>query len=129
MKSPTCLKNIKATLADVLLINKPNSFQKTIVCETGVSDHHMLIPTVLKSTLVKLPPKIERYRNYKKFSEETFLSQIRPNTTTRRNLLVTRCILQIYWNISNLLLKYAPIEIKMVSGNQAPFMMKRKLKK
>ena len=96
MKSPTCLKNIKATLADVLLINKPNSFQKTIVCETGVSDHHMLIPTVLKSTLVKLPPKIERYRNYKNFSEETFLSQIRPNTTTRRNLLVTRCILQIY---------------------------------
>ena len=55
MKSPTCLKSIKATLADVLLINNPNCFHKTVVCETGVSDHLMIVRTLLRSTLVKRP--------------------------------------------------------------------------
>lgn len=55
MKSPTCLKSIKATLADVILINNPNCFHKTVVCETGVSDHHMIVRTVLRLTLVKRP--------------------------------------------------------------------------
>ena len=46
---------------------------------------------------------------------------------------------EIYWSqdayfkfiqiFSNLLLTYAPIEIKVVSGNQVSFMMKSKLKK
>ena len=46
----TCYKNLKGTLLDVLLRNRPNSFQKTIVCETGLNDYHMLIVTTLKSS-------------------------------------------------------------------------------
>ena len=38
VKVPTCHKNLKGTVLDVLLTNRPNSFQKTIVCETGLSD-------------------------------------------------------------------------------------------
>ena len=43
-KSPTCFKDIKlkGTLIGVLLANKSDYFQKTIVCGTGVSDHYML---------------------------------------------------------------------------------------
>ena len=37
VKVPTCYKNLRDTLLDVLLTNKPNSFQKTMVCETGQS--------------------------------------------------------------------------------------------
>ena len=44
-KIPTCYKNLKGTLLDVLLTNRSNSFQKTIVCETGLSDCHMLTAT------------------------------------------------------------------------------------
>ena len=44
--------------------------------ETGFSDHHHLIYTILKTTFVKLPPKIVKYRDYKKFCEEEFLTDL-----------------------------------------------------
>ena len=40
VKSATCFKSSKGTLLDVLLTNKPKSFRKTFVCETGLSDCH-----------------------------------------------------------------------------------------
>ena len=72
VKVPTCYKNLNGTLLDVLLTNKPNNFQQTIVCETGLSDYHMLIATTLRSTFIKLPPKTAKYRSYKNFSETVF---------------------------------------------------------
>ena len=51
VKVPTCYKNLKDTLLDVLLTNKQHSFQKTIVCETGLSDCHGLIATTLDQLL------------------------------------------------------------------------------
>ena len=36
----TCFKSINGTLLDVILTNRPKCFQKTIVCETGLSDCH-----------------------------------------------------------------------------------------
>ena len=57
VKVPKCYKNLKGTLLDILLANRSNSFQKTIVCETGFSDCHMLIATTLRSTFIKLLPK------------------------------------------------------------------------
>ena len=46
VKVLTCYENLKGTLLDVLLTNRPNSFQKTILCETGLSNCHMLITTI-----------------------------------------------------------------------------------
>ena len=46
VKVPTCT-NLKSTLLDVLLTNRPNSFQKATVCEIGLSDSAMLIATTL----------------------------------------------------------------------------------
>ena len=48
VKSTTCLKSSKDTLLDVLLTNKPKSFQKTFVCETGLSDCHKLVATICR---------------------------------------------------------------------------------
>ena len=46
---PTCHKSLKDIIIDLILRNKPRSFQKTSVCETGVArDCHKLIFTVLK---------------------------------------------------------------------------------
>ena len=47
VKAPTCYKNLKGTFLDVPIANESNSFQKTIVCKTGLSDCHMLIATTL----------------------------------------------------------------------------------
>ena len=38
VNTPACFKTTRGTLLDVLLRNKPNSLQKTCVCETGLSD-------------------------------------------------------------------------------------------
>ena len=68
----TCFKSSKGTLLDVLLTNKPKSFQKTFVCETGLSDCHKLVATIFRSTFIKLPPKVVKYRSYKNFDENKF---------------------------------------------------------
>ena len=72
VKSATCFKSSKGTLLDVLLTNKPESFQKTFVCETGLSDCHKLVATIFRSTCIRLPPKVVKYRSYKNFDESKF---------------------------------------------------------
>ena len=82
VKSATCFKSSKGTLLDVLLTNKPKSFQKTFVCKTGRSDCHKLVSTIFRSTFIKLPPKVAKYRSYKNFDENKFcrdLDQIQIN--------------------------------------------------
>ena len=76
VKIPTYYKNLKGTLLDVLLTNRSNSFQKTIVCETGLSDCHMLIATTLRSNFIFFFPKTVKYRRYKNFNETVFLHEL-----------------------------------------------------
>ena len=72
VKLATCFKSSRGTLLDVLLTNKPKSFQKTFVCETGLSDCHKLVATIFRSTFIKLAPKVVKYRSYKNFDEKQF---------------------------------------------------------
>ena len=46
VKDRTCFKNKNGTLLDVILTNRPNSFHKTIIIETGLSDCHKLVTTI-----------------------------------------------------------------------------------
>ena len=49
---------IKMTfLLDVLLTKKPNCFQKTIICETGLTNCHKLVIATFRSPFIKLSPK------------------------------------------------------------------------
>ena len=45
--------------------------------ETGLSDYHSLVITVMKSYLPRLKPKVIKYRSYKKFDTENFLSDLK----------------------------------------------------
>ena len=65
VKVPSCYKSLKGTLLPVLLTKKPNSFQKTIACETGL--------VILRSTFIKIPLKTVNSRSYKNFNETAFL--------------------------------------------------------
>ena len=49
IKSEACYAKNHKSLTDLFLTNKPFSFQKTHVTETGLSDYHKLISTFLKS--------------------------------------------------------------------------------
>ena len=72
-KEPTCFKNPNnPSCIDLFLTNTIRSFQETQVFETGLSDFHKLVVTVLKSTFPKSRPKIITYRSYKNFSKDLF---------------------------------------------------------
>ena len=50
IKQPTCYKNPNnPSSIDVMLTNSANCFQNTSTIETGLSDHHKMIITVLKT--------------------------------------------------------------------------------
>ena len=59
IKEPTCFKNAKnPSSIDVILTNRKGSFQNSMVIETGLSDHHKMTITVLKTYYKKKEPII-----------------------------------------------------------------------
>ena len=73
-KEPTCFKNPNnPSCIDLFLTNTIRSFQETQVFETGLSDFHKLVVTVLKSTFPKSPPKIITYENFQTIYFEMIL--------------------------------------------------------
>ena len=51
----TCYKNENGRCIDLILTNKKYSFLESQSFETGYSDHHHLICTILKSTYTEIP--------------------------------------------------------------------------
>ena len=62
VKDKTCFKNKNGTLLDVILTNRPNCFQNTVISATGLSDCNKLVTTIFRSTFTKLSPKTIRCR-------------------------------------------------------------------
>ena len=70
IKNNTCFKG-EGSCIDLILTNKNStSF------ETGLSDHHHLIYSMMKTTFHKEEPKTLIYRDYKTFSLEKFGSEL-----------------------------------------------------
>ena len=57
---------------DLFLTNRKYSFKCSDSYETGVSDHHHMIYTMLKSCFNNTEPKLLNYRDFKHFSLEDF---------------------------------------------------------
>ena len=73
INKPACYKNPgKPSCIDLILTNCPSSFQNSSVIETGLSDFHMMIVTVMKTSYRKIEPRVINYRDYKSFSKEGF---------------------------------------------------------
>ena len=67
MKNKTCFKSANGKCIDLIISNRKHSLQCTGTVETGLSDHHHLIYTMVKTQYTKLPPKKIVYHNYKGF--------------------------------------------------------------
>ena len=77
IKHPTCYKNVlNPTSIDMFLTNRHNCFQNSCTIETGISDHHRMIITVLKTYFKKLKPSIIKYRSYANFDEDSFKTDL-----------------------------------------------------
>ena len=113
----------KSTI-DLILTNNPRSFQITNVTETGVGDCHKLIKTFMKSYISRLRPKNVHYRSYKNFDEEKFLSDVKEADFSFKASNPDENYLVLTNVFSNIVNKHAPLQKKILRGNDAPFMNK-----
>ena len=70
-KSNTCYKS-DGSCIDLILTNRKYYFKNTSSFETGISEHHRLIYSMLKTTFEKEESKKFTYRNYKQFQWKNF---------------------------------------------------------
>ena len=71
---------------DLVLTNRNRSVQKTTTVETGLSDFHKMVVTVLKTTFPKQGSIVINYRNYKKYDENVFKSDLRQELQKNRSI-------------------------------------------
>ena len=77
IKEPTCYKNPnKISCIDLILTNKPRSFQHSCVIKIGLSDVHRMTVTVVKTFFEKLQPRVVKYRDYKYFENDRFRTDL-----------------------------------------------------
>ena len=122
VKVPTCFKNVmNPTSIDVFLTNCASCFQNTNSLCTGISDFHNLIVTVFKVAIPKSEPKILQYRSFKKFSDESFQSDLRRQLSNKK-IVTYEAFEEILFGTLN---KYAPVKKRTVRCNNKPFMSKK----
>ena len=123
IRDPTCYKNVlNPTSIDMILTNRANLFTNSCCIETGISDYHKMIITVLKVFHKKLKPIKIKYRNYKTFNIDYF------NTVLNESLQKCEQADINYNEYKNIFMQslniHAPLKEKTVRGNNAPFMNK-----
>ena len=118
IKNKTCYKSLKGSCMDLIITSRPSLHQFSQVFETGMSYHHSMIYTMLKSTYTRLEPKILRNRSYKDFYEECFLQDLQHGLSNNGN----------YSDFNNefkeILNHHAPIKQTKVRGNTKPHINK-----
>ena len=77
IRIPTCYTNpANPKCIDLMLTNSNRTFQNSCTIETGLSDFHKMIVTVLKIYFQKREAKVINYRDYQNFSNEEFRQQV-----------------------------------------------------
>ena len=118
IKCPTCYKNASnPSSIDVILTNSKNNIQNSMTVETGLSDHHKMIITVLKVHFKKMEPITIKFRSYKRFRDNLLYDL----QNSCKETMSYDDFKEIFMKILNL---HAPMKKKLVRGNNAPFMNK-----
>ena len=117
VKDKTCFKNpLNLTCVDLIITNRPKSFQESAVIETGLSDFHKMGSTVMKVFYKKQNPKIIQYRKYKDFSNETFMHEL-----VSALVRFSRIYGTFKSTTNNILQKHTPIKARYVQAHHALF--------
>ena len=129
IRVPTCYKNqTYPTCIDLKLTNSNRSFQNSCTIQTGLSDFHKMITTVLKICFQKREAKVINYRDYRNFSNEEFRQQVLKDilkTTQNGDIVSYEFFLSIFQQALD---SRAPKKQKYVRSNHSPFINKTILK-
>ena len=123
IRESTCYKNPEnPSRIDLSLTNSPSSFQNSNVVETGLSDFHGMIVTVMTTSFQRLPPKIRHYRDYSNCDNNI----LRVSLFNKLSKLNTETIdLNKFVNsFIDTLNNHAPSKKKYIRSNHLPFMNK-----
>ena len=120
INSPTCYKSTNPSCIDLILTNKKNHFMKSTTFETGLSDHHKLITTILRKTISKGNSKKMFYRDYKRFDQKKFETELKFKLNSQTNLSYST-FQEVFLEI---LSKIAPVKVKVLRFNNNAFMTK-----
>ena len=118
IKNKTCFKSVKGLCTDLILTSRPSLHQFTNVFEAGISDHHLLIYTMLKSTYTKMESKVLSRRRYKNFSEQSFLQDL------KQRLSNTGKFSDFNNEFKNTLNDHPPIKTSKICGYTKPHVNK-----
>ena len=118
VKTNTCFKG-SGSCIDLILTNRKYSFKSTTSYETGISDHHHMILTMLKTTFQQKESKCLIYRGYKNFIFENFKSDL------QEALQSCKGSYDAFDNyFTSILNKHAAKKKKVLRGNEKPHMNK-----
>ena len=126
IKDNTCFKNpLKPPCIDLIIKIRPKSFQNSVTIEIGLSNFPKITLIVMKVFCKIQKPNIVTYRNYKHFSNEALLFDVKNSiiqiTSENNNLDFDRFIAVLNEAIP----RHAPIKKRYVPANQAPFINKK----
>ena len=129
IKQTTCLTPTAKhpSLIDIILTNKPRSFKNSVAIETVLSDHHKMVVTVLTCHFVRIQPKTIQYRDYHRFSPDVLIADLiqrNLNSLPVSTLDPNKAYAEFCDTFKTILDKHAPLKLKVVRGNHAPFMTK-----
>ena len=121
----TCYKNPNnPTCTDLIITNVPRSFQSTCVLETGLSEFHLMMLTVMRKRFKKFQPRVIHYRSYKYFSNEYFRKCLL-GELSKEVLVNNDDGFQSFCDINiTTLNEHAPSKKKYTRGNQMSFLTK-----
>ena len=118
IKTNTCFKG-KGWSIDLILTNRKYSFKYTSSYETGLSDHHHMIYTMLNSSYINIEPKLLNYRDYKNFNFGNFKEDL-----SKALLICRKSYDETETAFITPLDKHAPKKKKWLSGNNRPHITK-----
>ena len=123
IKERTCFKNpSNPSLIDLILTNRPRSFQDSHVIETGLSDHHKMTITVLRVFFQKQTPITVKYRDYKKFDQSLFrYNLLKKLNNVNEGKVDYETFERVFIELLDL---HAPMKEKYMRANNSPFMNK-----
>ena len=120
VKEPTCFKNpYNSSCIDLFLTNYTRSFQNTLTKETGISDIHKMIITVMNVFYEKQKSKINLHRSYKNFDNQVFQREFNSELLKidLNNAKLSK-FTEIFLSIFD---KHAPKKQKLIRANNCNF--------
>ena len=121
VKEKTCFKSVlNPSFVDLFITNSPKSVQHAHSFPCGLSDHHNLVVTVLKNTFGKQKSNIRYYRDWGKFDNGVFRTELR-KALRRVESHDYKSFEQTFLSLLNF---HAPMKSKKQRANHKSYMTK-----